>query len=123
MTDTKHSSGAPWRNFYGRFRGKTIRASQHDYLDNDLLPLSPGPIDWDVNPDRDQIDLADYFGQSNRPDQSGHDQGSRPSQSGQVITAKDRYRDNRADWREWSCRENGRKNCATGRLMNALYRS
>ena len=63
MTDTKHSSGAPWRNFYGRFRGKTIRASQHDYLDNDLLPLSPGPIDWDVNPDRDQIDLADYFGQ------------------------------------------------------------
>lgn len=62
MTDTKHSSGAPWRNFYGRFRGKTIRASQHDYLDNDLLPLSPGPIDWDVNPDRDQIDLADYFG-------------------------------------------------------------
>ena len=61
MTD-RHPSGAPWRNFYGRFRGKTIRASQHDYLDNDLDALSPGPIEWDVNPDRTEIDLADYFG-------------------------------------------------------------
>ncbi len=62
MTDSKHPSGAPWRNFYGRFRGKTIRASQHDYLENDLEPLSPGPIGWDVNPDRTQIDLNSYFG-------------------------------------------------------------
>ena len=62
MENDKHPSGAPWRNFYGRFRGKTIRASQHDYLDNDLEPLSPGPISWDVNPDRNPIDLRDVFG-------------------------------------------------------------
>ena len=62
MTKTKHPSGAPWRNFYGRFRGKTIRASQHDYLENDLAPLSPGPISWDENPDRVPLDLSGVFG-------------------------------------------------------------
>ncbi len=31
------------RNFYGRIRGKTLRASQKDYLANDLAPLTlPG---------------------------------------------------------------------------------
>ena len=62
MTDTKHPSGAPWRNFYGRFRGKTIRAAQNDYLDNDLAALSPGPISWEENPVRDPLDLTSYFG-------------------------------------------------------------
>ncbi|RYH01888.1 tRNA (guanosine(46)-N7)-methyltransferase TrmB [Salipiger sp. IMCC34102] len=61
MTD-RHPSGAPWRNFYGRFKGKTIRASQKDYLDNDLEALSPGPIGWDVNPDRKPLDLSTVFG-------------------------------------------------------------
>jgi len=62
MTRTNHPSGAPWRNFYGRFKGKTIRAAQHDYLENDLAPLSPGPVSWDENPDRAQLDLAGVFG-------------------------------------------------------------
>lgn len=62
MTKTHHPSGAPWRNFYGRFRGKTIRASQHDYLENDLAPLSPGPVSWEDNPDRVPLDLAALFG-------------------------------------------------------------
>lgn len=61
MTKTHHPSGAPWRNFYGRFRGKTIRASQHDYLENDLDPLSPGPVSWDANPDRLELDLGALF--------------------------------------------------------------
>jgi tRNA (guanine-N7-)-methyltransferase len=61
MTEDRHPSGAPWRNFYGRFRGKTIRASQKDYLENDLDALSPGPISWDVNPDRVRIDPAGIF--------------------------------------------------------------
>ena len=56
MQNDKHPSGAPWRNFYGRFRGKTIRASQKDYLDNDLAALSPGAVGWDVNPDRVKLD-------------------------------------------------------------------
>jgi tRNA (guanine-N7-)-methyltransferase len=62
MTKTHHPSGAPWRNFYGRFRGKTIRASQHDYLENDLAPLSPGPVSWEDNPDRVPLDLGALFG-------------------------------------------------------------
>ncbi|MDA0721210.1 MAG: tRNA (guanosine(46)-N7)-methyltransferase TrmB [Proteobacteria bacterium] len=61
MTKTQHPSGAPWRNFYGRFRGKTIRASQHDYLENDLDPLSPGPVSWEANPDRKPLDLQTLF--------------------------------------------------------------
>ncbi|EBA12435.1 tRNA (guanosine(46)-N7)-methyltransferase TrmB [Roseobacter sp. CCS2] len=62
MSKTNHPSGAPWRNFYGRFKGKTIRASQHDYLENDLAPLSPGPIGWDENPERTPLDLTKVFG-------------------------------------------------------------
>lgn len=62
MTNDKHPSGAPWRNFYGRFKGKTIRASQKDYLENDLAPLSPGPVSWEENPDRLPLDLAAVFG-------------------------------------------------------------
>ncbi|MDE0850176.1 tRNA (guanosine(46)-N7)-methyltransferase TrmB [Yoonia sp.] len=61
MTQDKHPTGAPWRNFYGRFRGKTMRSSQQGYLDEDLAALSPGLVDWDVNPDRNQIDLKALF--------------------------------------------------------------
>ena len=61
MTD-RHPSGAPWRNFYGRFKGKTIRASQKDYLENDLADLSPGPVGWEENPDRTPLDPGAIFG-------------------------------------------------------------
>ncbi|MEM8538462.1 MAG: tRNA (guanosine(46)-N7)-methyltransferase TrmB [Pseudomonadota bacterium] len=61
MRKTNHPSGAPWRNFYGRFRGKTIRAAQAEYLENDLGPLSPGPVSWDDNPDRTPLDLGRLF--------------------------------------------------------------
>ena len=59
MSD-QHPSGAPWRNFYGRFKGKGLRDSQKGYL-KDLAHLSPGAVDWDVNPDREQIDLEALF--------------------------------------------------------------
>ena len=62
MTRDTHPSGAPWRNFYGRFRGKTIRDSQQRYLDEDLAALSPGPVGWDENPERVPLDLAALFG-------------------------------------------------------------
>lgn len=58
----KHPSGAPWRNFYGRFKGKGLRKSQEAYLDEDLAKLSPGAVDWDVNPNREKIDLKALFG-------------------------------------------------------------
>lgn len=62
MTQDRHPSGAPWRNFYGRFKGKGLRKSQEAYLDEDLGKLSPGPVDWDVNPDRAPLDLDALFG-------------------------------------------------------------
>ncbi len=62
MSDqTKHPK-APWRNFYGRRKGKTLRDSQEAYLEEDLAALSPGAVDWDVNPDRTPLDLEALFG-------------------------------------------------------------
>lgn len=53
---------APWRNFYGRRKGKHLRASQERYLDEDLTALSPGPVGWEVNPARRPLDLAALTG-------------------------------------------------------------
>jgi tRNA (guanine-N7-)-methyltransferase len=61
MSDRKHPSGAPWRNFYGRFKGHTLRSSQEGYLSEDLAALSPGNVDWEINPDRHPIDLNALF--------------------------------------------------------------
>lgn len=52
----------PHRNFYGRIRGKTLKASQKTYLEEDLAALSPGAVDWDDNPDRTPLNLATLFG-------------------------------------------------------------
>ncbi|MBM9593068.1 tRNA (guanine(46)-N(7))-methyltransferase TrmB [Roseitranquillus sediminis] len=62
MSDRTHESGAPWRNFYGRRRGKTLRDSQRRYLREDLAALSPGPVDREDNPDRKPLDLGRRFG-------------------------------------------------------------
>lgn len=62
MSDENHPSGAPWRNFYGRLKGKGLRKSQEAYLDEDLARLSPGPVSWEENPDRTVLDLAALFG-------------------------------------------------------------
>lgn len=62
MSDKSHPSGAPWRNFYGRFKGKHLRKSQEGYLEEDLAGLSPGPVGWDVNPEREPLDLKEIFG-------------------------------------------------------------
>ena len=61
MSQDTHPSGAPWRNFYGRFKGKGLRKSQEAYLESDLAQLSPGPVGWDVNPDRSPLDLQALF--------------------------------------------------------------
>lgn len=62
MSQDKHPTGAPWRNFHGRFKGKALRPKQEAYLAEDLGKLSPGPVDWDVNPAREPIDLTALFG-------------------------------------------------------------
>ncbi|MEM9320322.1 MAG: tRNA (guanine(46)-N(7))-methyltransferase TrmB [Pseudomonadota bacterium] len=54
----------PFRNFYGRRRGKHLRNSQAAYLAEDLANLSPGPVSWDENPDRTALDLDLLFGGS-----------------------------------------------------------
>lgn len=62
MTKGTHPKGAPWRNFYGRIKGKHLRASQQAWLDEDLAGLSPGPVGWEENPDRNPLNLAALFG-------------------------------------------------------------
>ncbi len=52
----------PHRNFYGRLKGKHLKKSQQAYLDEDLAALSPGPVGWDVNPERAPLDLEGLFG-------------------------------------------------------------
>ena len=52
----------PHRNFYGRLKGKTLKASQKKYIEEDLSALSVGPVDWEANPQRDPIDLETRFG-------------------------------------------------------------
>jgi tRNA (guanine-N7-)-methyltransferase len=52
----------PWRNFYGRRRGKTLRDSQRGYLEADLARLSPGPVGLDENPERAPLDLGRFAG-------------------------------------------------------------
>lgn len=61
MSDREKHAAAPWRNFYGRRAGKGLRDSQKTYLEEDLAALSPGPVDWAENPDRNPLDLAALF--------------------------------------------------------------
>ncbi|MBS9717345.1 tRNA (guanosine(46)-N7)-methyltransferase TrmB [Pseudohalocynthiibacter aestuariivivens] len=61
MSENDGKNGAPWRNFYGRFKGKHLRDSQKAYLNEDLAKLSPGPVTWDENPDRTPLDLKALF--------------------------------------------------------------
>ncbi|MBZ0130728.1 MAG: tRNA (guanosine(46)-N7)-methyltransferase TrmB [Rhodobacteraceae bacterium] len=61
MSRDKHPSGAPWRNFYGRRYGKTLRDTQRDFLDTDLAALAIPGVDWVANPDRRPIDPAALF--------------------------------------------------------------
>ncbi len=62
MTDRTSPTGAPWRNFYGRRHGKTLKESQRRYLEEDLAALSPGPVSWEDNPRRQPLDMAARFG-------------------------------------------------------------
>ena len=49
---------APRHNFYGRIHGKTLRASQKDYLANDLGPLTLRGVTREENPGRAMLDLG-----------------------------------------------------------------
>lgn len=58
---TAKPTGAPWRNFYGRRKGKSLKSSQKTYLEDDLAGLSPGTVDWESNPDRHPLDSKKLF--------------------------------------------------------------
>jgi len=62
MTDDKAPTGAPWRNFYGRRIGKSLRDSQREYLDSDLAKLAVPDVSWEENPERTELDLTRLFG-------------------------------------------------------------
>jgi tRNA (guanine-N7-)-methyltransferase len=53
--------GGPWRNFYGRRHGKTLRARQRSLLETQLAALAPPGIGRAKNPGRLPIDLAALF--------------------------------------------------------------
>ena len=63
MSET-HLSGAPWRNFYGRRNGKTLRNRQVELLDTALAKIAPTGVSWEENPAREPIALLELFGDS-----------------------------------------------------------
>lgn len=60
--ESSSPSGAPWRNFYGRIRGKSLRDSQKAYM-ADLEDIGLDGVDWAVNPKRADLDLTALFGE------------------------------------------------------------
>lgn len=50
----------PRRNFYGRIRGKTLRASQKDYLAEDLGPMTLNGVTREENPARSLVEMEPW---------------------------------------------------------------
>lgn len=61
MSVPEREDGAPWRNFHGRRRGKTLRRGQAVLVENRLAELAPPGVSWEDNPDRNPLDLAEFF--------------------------------------------------------------
>ncbi len=61
MSKDTDPGGAPWRNFYGRRHGKTLRNSQVGYIEQDLAGLAVPMVGWDENPQRVKIDPKALF--------------------------------------------------------------
>jgi len=57
----EESERGPWRNFYGRHKGKALRPAQLRDMEELLPKLSPGPVTWEDNPDRVPLDLQGLF--------------------------------------------------------------
>jgi tRNA (guanine-N7-)-methyltransferase len=53
--------GGPWRNFYGRRHGKTLRARQQALLADALARRAVPGVDPDANPERTPLDLRALF--------------------------------------------------------------
>ena len=53
----ERDDGAPWRNFYGRRHGKTLRPTQERHLAELLPQIAPPGVAWAENPDRAPVDF------------------------------------------------------------------
>jgi tRNA (guanine-N7-)-methyltransferase len=64
MTDRPpdHPDGRPWRNFYGRTRGKTLRPAQKGRLEGTLPTLVLPGVTREENPAREVLDLSGLSG-------------------------------------------------------------
>ncbi|MEO0344066.1 MAG: tRNA (guanosine(46)-N7)-methyltransferase TrmB [Pseudomonadota bacterium] len=56
------SDRGPWRNFYGRQKGKALRPAQQRDMAELLPKLSLGPVSWLDNPERVPLDFEVLFG-------------------------------------------------------------
>ena len=54
----ERDDGAPWRNFYGRRHGKTLRPVQEKMLAELLPKLAPPDVAWTENPARKPVDFT-----------------------------------------------------------------
>ena len=50
-----------WRNFYGRFKGKSLSARQHGSLQTEFEKYSLKNISWEENSKRKKIKLSEVF--------------------------------------------------------------
>ena len=58
---TRHKSGSQWRNFYGRFKGKSLSAKQSQTLRVEFAKYSIKNISWEENPQRKSLNLTEIF--------------------------------------------------------------
>tara|TARA_B100001109_G_scaffold247395_1_gene237138 strand:+ start:371 stop:1087 length:717 start_codon:yes stop_codon:yes gene_type:complete len=56
-----HKTETEWRNFYGRFKGKSLSATQTDALLTEFVKYSIGNISLQENPQRKKIKLSDIL--------------------------------------------------------------
>ena len=56
-----HKTKTEWRNFYGRFKGKSLSATQTDALLTEFVKYSIGNISLQENPQRKKIKLSDIL--------------------------------------------------------------
>ncbi|WP_118133381.1 tRNA (guanosine(46)-N7)-methyltransferase TrmB [Oceanicella sp. SM1341] len=61
MTEPTREDGAPWRNFYGRRHGKTLRSGQKQHMQTTLQEIAPRGVTWAENPARAAIDPGALF--------------------------------------------------------------
>ncbi len=61
--NNRHKNGTEWRNFYGRFKGKSLSATQTKALRTEFKKYSLRNISWEENPLRKQVKLSEIFGE------------------------------------------------------------